>query len=244
MCTDADCGVKPTWLAIMADFYMQNDVVCVSAPVYFADVSNIFEKMQVVEFASLVGSGAACLGLNMPNMCNGANFSYKKSAFVEVSGYAGVEHLISGDDEFLMHKIAKKFPKKVAFLRDKRVIVATQAQKTLSSFINQRKRWASKWQYYEGLAPKILAFFVFLVNLMMLFSGIMAFWDILFIIPILLKFVLEFVFLSQILYFFGEKNKIFFIPLTFLVYPFYVIFIGITSQKKNLKAFSWKNRNF
>ncbi len=244
MCTDADCGVKPTWLAVMADFYLQNDVVCVSAPVYFADASNIFEKMQVVEFASLVGSGAACLGLNMPNMCNGANFSYKKSVFIEVLGYAGVEHLISGDDEFLMHKIAKKFPKKVAFLHDKRVIVSTQAQKTLSSFINQRKRWASKWQYYEGFAPKILAFFVFLVNLMMLFSGIMTFFDFAFLIPILIKFVLEFIFLSQILHFFGEKNKIFYIPITFLVYPFYVIFIGIISQKKNLKAFSWKNRNF
>ncbi len=244
MCTDADCSVKPTWLSGMADFYAKNDVVCVSAPVYFADANNIFEKMQVVEFASLVGSGAACLGLNMPNMCNGANFSYKKSAFVEVSGYAGVAHLISGDDEFLMHKIAKKCPEKVAFMRDERVIVGTQAQKTLSNFINQRKRWASKWQYYEGFAPKVLAFFVFLVNLMMLFSGMMAFFDVTFLIPILVRFVLEFVFLSQILYFFGEKNNIFYIPITFLVYPFYVIFIGIISQKKNLKAFSWKNRKF
>lgn len=241
MCTDADCGVKPTWLTAMADFYAKNDVVCVSAPVYFAGADNIFEKMQVVEFASLVGSGAASLGLNMPNMCNGANFSYKKMAFLEVSGYEGVEHLISGDDEFLMHKIAAKFPKKVAFLRDERVIVHTQAQKTLKYFINQRKRWASKWQYYEGFAPKILAIFVFLLNLMMVFSGVMAFFDVVFLVPILIRFCLEFVFLSQILYFFGEKNKILYIPITFLIYPFYVIFIGIISQKKQ---FSWKNRNF
>lgn len=244
LCTDADCGVKPTWLTNMADFYAKNDVVCVSAPVYFAGANNVFEKIQVVEFASLVGSGAASLGLNMPNMCNGANFSYKKTAFLEVSGYSGVAHLISGDDEFLMHKIALKFPKKVAFLRDKRVIVHTKVQKTLNDFINQRKRWASKWQYYQGFAPKILALFVFLVNLMMLFSGIMAFFDVIFLVPILIKFVLEFIFLSQILSFFGEKNKILYIPLTFLVYPFYVIFIGIVSQQKQLKLFYWKNRKF
>ena len=244
LCTDADCGIKLTWLTVMADFYAKNEVVCVSAPVYFADASSIFEKIQVVEFASLVGSGAASLGLNMPNMCNGANFSYKKTAFLEVSGYAGVEHLISGDDEFLMHKISLKFPKKVAFLRDERAIVRTKAQKTLNDFVNQRKRWASKWQYYQDFAPKILALFVFSTNLMMLFSGIMAFFDNVFLIPILIKFVLEFVFLSQILSFFGEKNKVLYIPLTFLVYPFYVIFIGIVSQQKQLKFFHWKNRKF
>ena len=32
------------------------------------------------------------------HMCNGANLAYAKSAFYEVNGFTGIDHLASGDD--------------------------------------------------------------------------------------------------------------------------------------------------
>ena len=52
-------------------------------------------------------------------MCNGANIAYTKKIFEEVNGFKGNEHIASGDDEFLMHKIFEKYPDKVLFLKKK-----------------------------------------------------------------------------------------------------------------------------
>jgi len=72
----------------------------------------------------------------------------KKSIF-EVNGYADNMHVISGDDEFLMHKIFKKYPNQVQFLHQKEAIVLTGANGTLSQLTEQRKRWVSKSTKYE-----------------------------------------------------------------------------------------------
>ena len=43
--------------------------------------------------------------------------AYKKAAFLEVEGYRGNEEIPSGDDEFLLQKIAKRYPGRVGFLK-------------------------------------------------------------------------------------------------------------------------------
>jgi hypothetical protein len=63
----------------------------------------------------LVGSGACAMMIGKPNMCNGANIAYPKAVFEEVNGFDGNEHIASGDDEFLMHKIAEKYPNQIVF---------------------------------------------------------------------------------------------------------------------------------
>ena len=68
-----------------------------------------------LEFAGLVGVGAACLARQQPTMCNGANLAYRRAAFEAVGGYADNAHLASGDDEFLLHKIHAAFPGTAAF---------------------------------------------------------------------------------------------------------------------------------
>lgn len=45
-------------------------------------------------------------------MCNGANLAYERKAFNEVNGFAGVDHIASGDDMLLMHKIGKQYPER------------------------------------------------------------------------------------------------------------------------------------
>lgn len=244
ICTDGDCRVSSEWLTLICQYYQAKNAKFISAPVTFLDNSHIFTKMQIVEFASLIGTGASSLFLGFPNMCNGANLAYPKKVFYEVKGYEGVENLASGDDEFLMHKIAKKYPKQIYFLKHQQAIVNTTAQEKLSGFIHQRRRWASKWSYYKSMSPKVLASFIFLIHLLLILTAISSFIGNLdkdfFLVQILLKISIEFVFLSALLNFLKKKRLIPYIFLVQLIYPFYILYFGIFSRKKE---FVWKGRN-
>ncbi|MBC8343602.1 MAG: glycosyltransferase, partial [Bacteroidetes bacterium] len=110
ICTDADCRLNSNWLSSLAAFIDEKDPVFVSAVVVFHEERTFFEKMQSLEFMSLIGIGAATISHGKPTMCNGANMAFRRDVFLEVNGYAGNEHIASGDDEFLMHKMAAKYP--------------------------------------------------------------------------------------------------------------------------------------
>lgn len=239
--TDGDCRVGPEWLQTIATYYHQTDTFFISSPVTFIEEKNtsffkkVWNRIQIIEFGSLVGSAAASIRLGFPNMCSGANLAYKKSIFLDVNGYDGNEQLASGDDEFLMHKIAAKYPNKVQFLKSEKVIISTAAHSSLTSFYNQRKRWASKWKSYQNWQPTALAIFIFMVNLLTIYALFSGNWPLL-----LLKCGVEFLFLFSIMVFFKKTKTSIFIPFTQLIYPFYVVFFGLISQKKS--KYFWKER--
>jgi cellulose synthase/poly-beta-1,6-N-acetylglucosamine synthase-like glycosyltransferase len=246
--TDGDCRVGPDWLASFAAFYQQTNAKLISGPVTFSAGLNrskpsLFDVLQTVEFSSLIGSGACTMALGQPTMCNGANLCYEKRVFTEVGGFAGVDHLASGDDEFLMHKIASRYPKGVRFLKSEAAIVSTEPHQSWRAFYNQRKRWASKWRAYDSYAPTLLAVFIFLSNA----SPVLALlgWWLNFLngsmagLVIGLKLLPEFLFLRQILAFLQKRTAVKYIPLTQLFYPIYVIFFGLAAQGK---GYQWKGR--
>mgnify|MGYP005983957295 CR=1 FL=1 len=241
VCTDGDCTVSDKWLSSIKDYFEEKDVVFLSAPVFFLDsvssniIQRIWTKIQQIEFASLIVSGAVSIKMNFPNMCSGANIAYLKSAFLEVHGFEGNEDVASGDDEFLMHKMSKAFPKKVHYLKSKDAIVKTEALHDLQSFYNQRKRWAGKWSKYTLLSPKIVAIFIFSANAAFLYTLISIDLP-----SIALKIVPEFLFLGSLLVFFKRPFLLIFIPLVQIIYPLYVLLFGLVSLKK--KPYTWKDR--
>lgn len=239
--TDGDCTFEKKWLFTIANFYEKTDAFFISAPVSFTAINEgslikkFWNAFQIIEFGSLIGSGACAIQLSSPNMCSGANIAYKKSVFFEVNGYDGNEQIASGDDEFLMQKIAAKYPDKVHYLKSKDAIVQTHAHADINSFYQQRKRWASKWKFYDNWQPTALAVYVALVNAVTVWAICVGRLDL-----ILIKFSFEFVFLSVIVLFLGKGKTIPFIPLTQLVYPFYVLVIAVAVQ--GLNNYNWKGR--
>lgn len=236
VCTDADCRLPRTWLEEICTHSQDSKTEFISMPVRFSPVATWFEQWQAVEFASLIGSGAACIGLGFPTMCNGANIAYRKSVFEAVGGFSGSEHIASGDDEFLMHKIARRSWQSVRFLPKKSVIVSTPANATWKALLAQRLRWASKWENYQNLFAKILAVFIFLVSISTIF--LYAHQD---FSAIIFKFSVEFIFLGLVLYFLGQGFIACWIPIVFVVYPFYVVFFALFARKRN---FVWKERHY
>lgn len=242
VCTDADCRVPTSWLSAILEYLEQTDAYFVSMPVRILAQGGFFQQWQAVEFASLIGTGAACIALHKPTMCNGANIAYNKAIFEQVGGFAGSEHIPSGDDEFLMHKIATQFPQKVQFLKSQAVLVSTQAHENWKQFFHQRKRWASKWEHYQNSFAKMLAVFIFLANLSVLVLPFWIFEKTWVVLGLLVfKFVAEFVFLTAVLRFFRQKKLTFWIPILFVLYPIYAVFFALISR---LKSYEWKSRHY
>lgn len=241
--TDGDCHVPRTWVEDFLNFFELTNAKLVSGGVSFVEEKTWFAIFQTVEFASLIGTGAACIGLGMPTMCNGANLAYTKSAFVEVEGFKGVEHIASGDDEFLLHKIALKYPKQIYFLQNPQSIVLTHAKPNLSEFLQQRKRWASKWKYYKSLTPKVLAIFIFVLHLSLIVGLLLSLVGIypakVFLWQFFFKCLIEYFFLASVLNFLGKTKMLFWIPLVQIFYPFYVVFVALAVQGGD---YEWKGR--
>ena len=243
VCTDGDCRVGSQWLSAIVDYYKRHQALFISGPVMLEGSNKWWHSIQIMEFSSLIGVGAASLKLGMPNMCNGANMGFRRDVFVGLNGYEGFQHIHSGDDEFLMYKIFTRHPDGVHFLQDPRAIVKTSVKNSISEFINQRKRWSGKWKFHRHLGPRLLAFFVFIVNLSLIIA---LFWlligktTIINILPqILIKFSVDFLFLYAVLRFFNKKVNLRDFLILELFYPCYAVFFGLFS---NFGSYKWKGR--
>lgn len=234
--TDADCTRGDNWLKTINQFINISAPKMVYAPVEFA-AKNIFEKLQALEFAGLVGVGAAAMELKYPNMCSAANLILEKAVFFEVNGYADNMHVISGDDEFLMHKIFKKYPNQVQFLHQKEAIVLTGANGTLNQLTEQRKRWVSKSTKYENRYITFILVMAYFYNISMVVNLFID-WHLAFN-QIIFKMIIEGIFLVTILKLFGKTKLILLLPLAEIFHVLYVIIIGIWA---NFGTYNWKGR--
>ena len=243
--TDGDCRVGSGWLQAYADIFTTRKLKFVSGPVTFYDEKALFEQLQTIEFGSLMGTGAASMQAGSPNMCNGANLAFAKAAFEAVDGYAGNMHQPSGDDEFLMRKIFHHYPKEVTFLKDQRAIVHTYAQKSLSTFYQQRRRWAGKWQAHNDIKSMMLAVLIFVFYLSLVAFFLLAVaggypWKI-FLLQIGIKFLFELLFLGLVLRFLKKPVQLGVILLLQIIYPAYVLFFGLAAH---MGSYSWKGRRY
>lgn len=241
--TDADCVHDEEWLkSVMQSFDSVTGFV--SGPVEFETDDGLFSEFQKLEFAGLVLCGAGLIGAGHPTICNAANIAYRKKVFDEVGGFKDQMNLSSGDDELLMQKIAKDSDFKVKFCIDKKAVVKTPANKTISDFYQQRKRWASKGLFYsdKSLVLKLILIYAFYIGLMaQLILGLFHYPMFLlsFLVSIILKFFFEFriLYKGQEIIFNDLQLKYLFVAEIFQV-P-YIIFTGLVGAFGN---YLWKAR--
>lgn len=241
--TDADCNHNVDWLKSLLAC-MKDDVGFVSGPVEFYSNESFFSKLQKIEFAGLVITGAGLIGSGKPIICNAANIAYRKNAFDKVNGFNDQMNLSSGDDELLMQKIWKETDYKVKFCTNKKAIVETDPNRTVKQFYQQRKRWASKGLFYADkfLIVKLILIYLFYVGLLVqLVLGIFfsIYFVFSFIISFFLKALVEFLVLkkgSSVLF---DKFFLSPFPIAEIIHLPYIIIAGISGAFGNFK---WKNR--
>ena len=244
VCTDADCRLGPGWLAAYATLIAEHPSAnFISGPVLLTGPATFLHTLVGLEFAGLIGVGAACLARQHPTMCNGASLAYRRSAFDAVGGFADNAHIASGDDEFLLHKIHAAFPGTTFFLADAAAITRTAAPPTLRTLLRQRVRWASKWRHYQSTAPRRLALLVLGANVVLaagvgsgliwpvLWPWVLAAWAI--------KLGADAWFLNPVLGFFGQRKWLWgLLPLQILYAP-YALAVGAAGWRG---GYEWKGR--
>ena len=242
--TDGDVQMGEHWIQSYANRFAMKDVKLISGPVMM-NSTYFLEEMQSIEFASLIGSGAALIYYNRPVMCNGANLAFIKEVFWEVNGYDGNKDIASGDDEFLMYKVSKKYPGGVSFLKSPHSIVTIKAIRSFKEFYYQRRRWSGKWRNHANVNSKMLAVYIFFVHisfLMLLLLLVLQKIPLLSIILLfLIKLIIEYVFFKNIFRFYGKSLNIFPFVISSLLYSIYAITFGILS---NMGGYKWKGRQY
>jgi cellulose synthase/poly-beta-1,6-N-acetylglucosamine synthase-like glycosyltransferase len=240
--TDADCTRGKNWLQSIDAYLQEKSVKMLYAPVCFG-ANNVFEKIQSLEFAGLVGIGGAAIRLKNPNMCSAANLIFTKEAFLSVNGYQDNAHIASGDDEFLLHKIFKKFPNEVFFLKAKEAIVYTSPNASVEQLSQQRRRWVSKSTKYEERYITAILVGAYFYNLSMFVNFVLGFFmpGFFFILGIQLgiKILVEGMFLFSVLNFFEQRKLIF---LILLAEPFHILYVIIIGIWANTQTYTWKER--
>ena len=242
--TDADCSVGPDWIKCIVSAYRKTNAKMLVGMVAYHNDNTVFEKMQHLEFLSLIASGIAAIQSGFPIMCNGANLIYEKKAYHDVNGFYSNDKFASGDDVFLLLKIKKFFGNNSIFaLTDPGTLVYTQASKTLKDFTNQRLRWASKTSGYRDINILLVAGIVFVFNLGILICFLYGIVDSGFfvyaLIMIVFKIVVDFPILHRITLYMNRKDLLkYYIPLQILYFP-YILIIGVLS---NFISYRWKGR--
>lgn len=238
--TDADCTMNKNWVQTLMNYYEINKPTLLSAPVKIAH-QNIFQKLQALEFTSLIASGAGAIGVNRAIMCNGANMLFEKSLFAESNLKKDVP---SGDDIFLMLHAKSLDKKSIHFVKSFDAIVSTKAAINLRDFFQQRIRWTSKSKSYRDFDIIFTAVIVASVNIILAIGFVKAFINLSFAtigLLVLIKTIAELLLMISVSRFFKtQKLLLFFLPLQIL-YPFY---ISLTVMFGFVGNFTWKSRKF
>lgn len=235
--TDADCLPVERWLERIVSFQSENDADLIIGAVNMNAGNTVFQRLQQLEFVSLIASGAGAAGAKMPIMCNGANLVFKKNVWLKNKDKLHNE-LISGDDVFLLHQI-KKQKGKILFLKSQNAIVYTNAVPSLRAFFKQRRRWASKSTSYSDWQTILVALVVFCFSfLQFLFFVVSLFlptYWLVFLFLFLFKWALDYRFLSTVKDFFHLETLASTTFVLSLLYPFYIVITAVFSffpQKK------------
>jgi cellulose synthase/poly-beta-1,6-N-acetylglucosamine synthase-like glycosyltransferase len=238
--TDGDCFVSETWLQSMADSFGP-EIVFVAGPVFEKSDSTVLNKLESLEFFSLIVSSAGLIGAGNPIICNGANLMYRKSAFRAVNGFG--ESKTFCDDETLMQRIVLRNVGKVRFCAHTAALVETHSDNDFKSFWHQRVRWAAKKGHYEN--PKILVQLVLLYSFF-LFLLVSALASLLIpelrapvIIAFAIKIIVDWAALSRGARLFKHKIST---ASFFLAEVFHAPYIVAAAAMGQLGTIQWKNR--
>ncbi|MBM4174921.1 MAG: glycosyltransferase [Ignavibacteria bacterium] len=242
--TDADCWHDKYWIENLISSF-DSDTGFVAGPVIYANQKNIFQKLQTLEFGSLVAIGSAMINNKNPLIANGATCAYRRELFYDVNGFQDNSALVSGDEEFLMQKIHFQTKKIVKFCYLEDSLTYTDACVSLSDFLNQRMRWVSKVRYYRNklmlLPLSLIYLFYFSLGVLFICSLFSISVLKIFLAVFFTKMILDFIFLSVSFRYLTLQKYLSYIPIAELLHIPFIIIIPALGY---LKKFVWKGRTF
>ena len=242
--TDADCIPHKDWIATIVNEFYDSSVGFVTGPAPLSNDSGLLDDVFKLDSHAQDAFSAGALKQGMVLSCTGRNIAFRKSVFVEIDGYSDIEHFLSGDDDLLIQKVGTETKWKIVSCINESAIVKSSPPISLTQFIRQRLRFASKGLDYYKTAPttpylKLILPLVFITNLCVIIS-ILVFVQIptfIWLLPWIVKSGAD----ALITHVYYQKLKETWLIKSFailsVIHPFYVVIFGSLGPLMQIK---WK----
>ncbi|MDX2133496.1 MAG: glycosyltransferase [Saprospiraceae bacterium] len=244
VCTDADCTVPPAWLRGVAHAVQTRGASALAGPVLLDPAGTLWERFQALDgIGTMVLTGAGFQSGNLL-LGNGAHLAFSRIAFENAGGYAFGASYASGDDLFLLHRIARSHPRGVHFLKNAALAVRTAPEPTVSAFVRQRLRWATKNAALPHGPTRLVAAVAWLFCWLLLVLPVVSVWSSGFRLPAALAWMVKMAADFSLLYtgcrFFGQTRLLrAFFPAQLL----HVLYIaGVGTAGLFVRRYWWKGR--
>ena len=199
---------------------------------------NVLSGVQSLDWDFLLSIGSAAATIGKPLACLGNNLAFRKKAYEDVGGYRKIRFSVT-EDYALFKAISESGRWDYHYPMDRQTLVETLPLRSLKEVFAQRKRWAT--------GGKDTGFF----GVVTLAPGFLFHWGIIvtailspasFPLLLLVKLVLDALFVFPVLKFYGKIAH-----LKFIVYfeIYYLIYVAILPFSVYLgKAITWKGRKY
>jgi len=157
---DADCVPPTNWLNSMATCYANGASVVQGAKANNGGNSflHAYQKLETLGFTLIEAAG---YNRNKPLVASAASLGYSKKLFFECGGFEGLYNLASGDDDMLIHRMAKVKGTRFAYNWDTSAIMPTAPVDSWKALLGQRARWGSNGAKYENKAYSVFLFCIY-----------------------------------------------------------------------------------
>lgn len=240
--TDADSRPGTRWVQTMAKFFQDTGTDLILGPVVLESSGGLFSRIQKLEYMSLVASSVGAAGIGCPVMAQGPDIAVRATDYRTIVNDLD-NRFASGDDVFLLQAMKKMKDKKIGYVLNPDAIVQSKAAKSVSAFLIQRGRWASKAKGYQDPFLILTTLLVFIANLEILAAlvfagfGVVPFSFVLILIGI--KTIADLpLLLAGMIFFRSAHLLLWLIPVQFF-YPIYITVTGILSQ---IAPVRWRGR--
>ena len=239
---DADCMAPPAWLRTMVSCYETHEPVLIAGPVAFVPGSSFLGRFQALDLLGMTALAGSGIRGGFFHLGNGANLVYERRAFQQTGGFQGIDQLASGDDVFLMQRLARAFPGRLSYVKSRAALVETLPEQSWKGFWQQRLRWGGKASHY--LEWQLTALAALLLGLCWSIAGAFLFIPWLGIWPFLaalaLKSLADYRFLQAATRFFGREALMGVFLRAQLMHVLYIVVTGTVAVFR--KSYTWKGR--
>jgi cellulose synthase/poly-beta-1,6-N-acetylglucosamine synthase-like glycosyltransferase len=171
MTTDADSLPSSTWISrTVSCFDGETSAVC--GLIRFEKPANFWGRLAAFEAGINAILNAAVIGLGGALSCFGANFAYRREAFLDAGGFDEGRHSISGDDDLLLQKLRSK-GRSIRFCDCPGSTVRTRAPNSYRTYWSRKRRHLSAGRHYAAQWI-LLAAVIYLGCLSTVLIGVLA----------------------------------------------------------------------